>query len=501
MASLVRTYQKKKLLGQIYTPAHIVEKILDEVHFKAEAVTGKTILDPACGDGRFLVAVVQRIIQYSPAHSLSDNLHKVYGWDIDAEALALCREALDELVVPLGLRIKWQLYQLNAFDQVYSRQQFDIIVGNPPYIRIQHLPAQQRAWLQQQYTFCRSGSTDAYVAFFELAARLLAPDGICGYITPNSYFTSDTARPLRQYFTDHQNLRLITNYGSVRVFESAGTYAAITVFGTRQQQQFRYELSNERFEYRGRSISFDELKQCDLWQLSVVPQKHIMGTRLGELCKISVGLTTLCDSIYLLKVDNMDKEVVEATSKKGERFKIERSILKPVVKASRLKGTDDPIREYILFPYREDTYGKNEIIPEAELKAYYPYAYKYLLRNRPTLDRRDNGKPNLIAWYAFGRSQSLDHSFGPKIIFSPMNREPNFVWYPNPDCTVYSGYYIKFEGDGATLARILNSPLMADYMTIAGRDFRGGWKGYSKKIVENFIVPATELARLHPKLP
>ncbi|WP_247232234.1 Eco57I restriction-modification methylase domain-containing protein [Telluribacter sp. SYSU D00476] len=498
MASLVRTYQKKKLLGQIYTPAHIVEKILDEVNFRNEAVVGKTILDPACGDGRFLVAVVQRIIKYSPAHSLQDNLHKVYGWDIDAEALSLCREALDELVAPLGLCIQWKLYQLNAFDQLHIRQRFDIIVGNPPYIRIQHLPAQQRAWLQQHYSFCRSGSTDAYVAFFELASRLLAREGICGYISPNSYFTSETARPLRQYFAEHQNLHLITNFGSVRVFEGAGTYAAITVFGTQKREQFRFELSNERFEYRGRSIPFDELKPRDLWQLSIVPQKHIRGTRLGDLCRVSVGLTTLCDSIYLMKVERESEELVVVTSKSGEQFWVEKAILKPIVKASRLKSTDDPIREYILFPYRADTSGKHEIIPEAELQAYYPHAYQYLLRNRPILDRRDNGKPNTIAWYAFGRSQSLDHSFGPKIIFSPMNREPNFVWYPNPDCTVYSGYYIKFEGDGATLARILNSPLMADYMTIAGRDFRGGWKGYSKKIVENFIVPATELARLHP---
>ncbi|HEV7350420.1 Eco57I restriction-modification methylase domain-containing protein [Telluribacter sp.] len=497
MASLVRTYKQKKLLGQVYTPAHIVEKILDEAGFVHTSASGKTILDPACGDGRFLVAVVERIIKYSPTDCLSENLHQVHGWDIDAVALAQCREALDKLVVPLGLTVDWKLYQLNAFEQLYRSQRFDIIVGNPPYIRIQHLPAAQRTYLQTHYTFCRSGSTDAYVAFFELASRLLSEQGTCGFITPNSYFTSETARSLRQYFQQEQNLSLITNFGSVRVFENAGTYAAITIFGRSSQPHFRYECSTSAFEYQSRVLPFEELKQHDLWQLSVVPREKIKGTRLGDLCRISVGLTTLSDSVYLLKVENPDGKLVTAVNKKGDRFTIEKKILKPIVKASRLKNSEEPIREYILFPYHSDGSGKQEIIPEADLRQYYPQAYQYLLDNRDTLDRRDNGKPNTVAWYAFGRSQSLETAFGPKIIFSPMNREPNFIWYPQPDSTVYSGYFIKFEGDGAALAQVLNSALMADYIATAGRDFRGGWKGYSKKIVENFIVPDRELARLH----
>lgn len=66
MASLAKTYDNQKLLGQIYTPPFIVEKILNEIGFNSPSILGKTVLDPACGDGRFLEEIVNRIIKLSP---------------------------------------------------------------------------------------------------------------------------------------------------------------------------------------------------------------------------------------------------------------------------------------------------------------------------------------------------------------------------------------------------------------------------------------------------
>ncbi len=333
MASLSRTYDTKKLLGQIYTPAPIVNKILDEVGLTSPDFLGKSVLDPACGDGRFLREVVRRILRYSPEGTLAENLQNVQGWDIDPQALALCRKVLDEEIGATGLRIDWNLQQQDALHQLDSGQRFDFIVGNPPYIRIQHLPESQRRYLQEHYLFCRSGSTDTYVAFFELADRLLAETGVCGYITPNSYFFSETARPLRHYFQERQNLHLITNYGSVRVFEKTGTYAAITVFGQQQHEHFEYELSDDTFAYHRRTIPFRELNQYDLWQLSVQVPESKGGTRLGDICQISVGITTLSDKTYLFTIqEGASKECVRATSKSGVEVILRKKFLDPSLK-------------------------------------------------------------------------------------------------------------------------------------------------------------------------
>ncbi|WP_353719590.1 N-6 DNA methylase [Dyadobacter sp. 676] len=489
MASQTRMYARKKLLGQIYTPLHIVEKILGHCGFYEDDLTGKTMLDPACGDGRFLVPMAEFIIGNTPAEQLVERLQQLHGWDIDKNALQQCRENLDALTAPLGISVNWNLRKCDALKQWRSREKFDIIVGNPPYIRIQHLPEPQRKYIQKHYSFCRTGSTDAFIAFFQLATKLLNPNGICGLITPNSYLVSESGAPLRMHFYKHRNLKHITNYRDIPVFGAASTYPAITVFGSEPGDRFRFEhCLNNRFEYLGRNIPYLELSQDVPWQLSMHEQTTPRGRRLGDICKISVGLTTLADGCYLFSIISEKNGVVYAKNKNGFFTHLEKQLLKPVIKGSKLKSADDPVTEYILFPYRKDKSDKQRIIPEETLKAEFPQTYSYLLKVKSELDRRDNGKPNAVAWYAFGRAQGLDNAFGRKIIFSPINRKPNFILYENPDVTVYSGYFIKYDGDYQMLLEQLNSQRMADFVAVAGRDFQGGYKGYNKKVIENFIV-------------
>lgn len=488
MASQTRTYDKKKLLGQIYTPIHIVEKILKDTGFYELDFGAQTILDPACGDGRFLISIAQYIIENSPPEQLKQNLENIHGWDIDADAIAACRYNLDSLVKPYSLDINWNLKNLDALQQIDNHEKFDLIIGNPPYIRIQNLDQDQRFYVQQNYSFCSSGSTDTYVAFFQLACHLVKDSGTCGLITPNSFLSSETGKILRKHFVENQNLKQITNYRSVRIFGTTGTYAAITIFGQLPSETFRYELSDYDFQYGVRNIAFTELSSDSQWHLSTDEKTDLQGITLGDICQISVGLTTLADNIFLFKVLDESDGLLTAISKNGIVSKFEKAILKPIVKGSKLKNSSEPITEHIIFPYEKDDTGKHKIIPEDILKAEFPNTYKYLKRYKRQLLKRDNGKVNPVAWYAFGRAQGLDSSFGKKIIFSPMNRFPNFVLYDNPDCTVYSGYFIKYEGEYEQLLSQLNSQRMADFIAIAGRDFQGGYKGYNKKVVENFII-------------
>jgi adenine-specific DNA-methyltransferase len=489
MASKTRTYDKKKLLGQVYTPFHIVDRILAQCGFYESDLPDKKILDPACGDGRFLIPIAQYIIKNSPPEHLRDKLRMINGWDIDPEAIASCRRNLDELISHAGIEIDWNLHVRDALRQRVSSEKFDLIVGNPPYIRIQHLPQKQRKYIQKHYTFCQSGSTDAYLAFFELAAALLSAKGVCGFITPNSFLTSETGRMLRTYFATHQNLVHITNYGSVPVFGATGTYPVITVFNKENREHFRFELcTSADFQYTGRDISFTEIPAGKPWQLSVISEQKVEGVRLGDICQISVGLTTLADACYLFSVIDEKDGIATVISKNGTYACLEKELLKPVIKGSKLKTGDDPITEYILFPYQKDASGKHRIIPENVLKSEFPQTFSYLLKVKPILDRRDNGKANPVAWYAFGRAQGLDNSFGRKIIFSPINRAPNFVLSQNEEATVYSGYFIKYDGDYEALLTQLNSQRMADFIAVAGRDFQGGYKGYNKKAIENFII-------------
>jgi methylase of polypeptide subunit release factors len=494
MASLVKEYTSEKLFGQVYTPNLIICKILDDISYNSSEILGKTIIDPACGDGRFLEEIVKRILKFSKKDDLKQNLLCVYGWDINGEAIKQCNTNLNKLTKRENIEIKWNISKTNSIKKygktdLFSMNEtpkFDYIVGNPPYIRIQHLDLEQRAYIQKNYDFCKNGSTDIYIAFYELCLNLLSKDGVCGLITPNTYIFTETARPLRQYFAVNKNLLQITNYGDIQLFENATTYSAITIFNKKQNKTFRYQKALSEKTFEEKLVDFLELQE-PFWQLSTEQAEIIKGKKLKDICNIHIGITTLCDNAYIFQIEELDNNFAWANTKLKGKVQIEKSILKPIVKGSKLKHSEEKTKEYILFPYKRIN-GKHTIIPENELKETYPHAYDYLLSVKSELDKRDNGISNNVAWYAFGRSQGLDTSFGDKIIFSPMNNKPNFIYYPNPECTFYSGYCIKYDGNILDLIAQLNSDRMEKFVAMSSRDFRGGWKAYNKKIIENFEV-------------
>jgi len=490
MASLQKTYGKEKLTGQIFTPDFIVKKILDDVNFKNKTCLGKTILDPACGDGRFLCEVAERIIKFSSENKLKENLEKIQGWDIDKVALEDARKNLNKFIEDFKFKINWKLIQKDTLKEK-TAEQFDFIIGNPPYIRIQHLEKKQREYIQENYNFCRKGSTDIYIAFFESAYKLLNENGICGFITPNTYFNTETGKELRRFFETEKNIIQITNYGAIQLFENATTYSAITIFSKQKHNTFLYQKADSKNNFSERKIQFSELTKLNFWQLSVNKASKETGKRLGDICDIHVGITTLADRAYIFEIIEQNGKIVTVSTKLKGKVEIEKQILKPIIKASLLANSNDKQNRVILFPYKINN-GKNVIIKEQELIRNYPLAHKYLLSVKDVLDKRDNGKLNKVAWYAFGRTQSLNSSFGNKILFSPMNKKPNFILSEDEKSTFYSGYCIKYSGNYKKLLKQLNSKRTEEFINISSRDFRGGWKAYNKKILQELILK-TEL--------
>ncbi len=494
MASLSKTYTDEKLTGKVYTPRFVVEKILDDINFTNEKILGKAILDPACGDGRFLIVVAERIIKFSTNENLKQNLEKIYGWDIDEQAINECINKLNKVIKDYNITINWNIKVCNSIEKLQKNnlfqqneiQKFDYIVGNPPYIRIQNLEELQRKYIQQNYTFCQNGSTDIYIAFFELCYNLLSETGICGLITPNTYFYTETGKLLREYFVKNKSIKQITNYADIQLFEKATTYSAITIFDKQKNEHFLLQHAINQKEFKEREIKISELKNQKFWQLTTEQKLNGNGKKLKDICNIHVGITTLSDKSYIFPIEIIDDNFAYALTKLKGKIKIERQILKPIVKGSTLKTSDEPIKEYILFPFKKIN-EKHQILQEDELKNNFPFAYEYLLSIKDELAKRDNGNP-INPWYNFGRTQSLDTSFGKKIIFSPMNKTPNFILYENEECTIYSGYYIKYSGDYNYLLQQLNSERMKKFIEMSSRDFRGGWKAYNKKIIEEFVI-------------
>jgi methylase of polypeptide subunit release factors len=497
MTSLIKTYSEDKLKGRVYTPHFIVEKMLDEIEFYGDNVLNKRILDPACGNGNFLIEVVKRILKYAQKNELEKQLQNVYGWDIDHVAVAECINNLNKLVSPYHLHIQWNihvknsLYEIDHFrsDTLFSKKsdKFDTIVGNPPYIRIQHLDYNQRQYIKKHYSFCKKGSTDIFIAFFELCFNLLSEKGIGILITPNTYFYTQTARAFREFIKQHQNIKKITNYKHLQLFEGVTTYCCITTFTKQKHDYLVYEEYKTPSNSTVKIIPYDRLRASDVFNFNYVHIKR-KGRKLKDICKIGVGVTILSDKSYIFPiVKKIDNHLVLVKTHYRGIIPIELQILKPIIKGSTYKGDEGHPKEWILFPYHKVD-GKFKTIPEDMLRNNFPLAYQYLLSIKEILDKRDGGKPNPVAWYAFGRHQSLDSAFGKKIIFPPISKKPNFILSELEECTLYSGYFIKYDGDYHKLLNELNSKRMEEYIHAHSRDFRNGWKAYNKKVLENFEV-------------
>ncbi len=495
MASLQKTYSKEKLNGQIYTPDFIVKKILDDINYNNKNIIGKEILDPACGDGQFLVQIAKRIIKFSKNKNLEKNLEKINGWDIDKNAIEMAKNRLNKLIENFNINIEWNLKCKNSIfekkeNNLFLNKKnkfFDYIIGNPPYIRIQHLEKNQRIYIQKYYKFCKTGSTDIYIAFFEMSYNLLKNTGICAFITPNTYFSTETAKEIRRFFEREQNIISITNYGSIQLFENARTYSSITIFSRKRYDNFLFRKADTKNVFKKRKINFSEIKNKNFWQLSCEKISVKNGKRLGDICDIHVGLTTLADKVYICKALNENGKTISIKTNLKGIIEIEKDILKPIIKASKIKKADEKNNNYIIFPYEKQN-GKNKIISEKKLKKIFPMTYEYFLSVKNVLNKRDNGKPNSIIWYAFGRTQSLNTSFGEKIVFSPMNKKPNFIHIKNKETTFYSGYCIKYKNSYEELLKKLNSERMENFIKISSRDFGGNWKAYNKKILQEFII-------------
>ena len=205
--------------GAWYTPDHLVVLIVDAVvESLSPAPRGRRLrlVDPACGDGRFLVAAVQRLRR-------AGTELEVVGVDIDPDAVETTRRALATLAVDHrvvcadALTIDWSTWGT-----------FDVVIGNPPFLS-QMAAATTRGGASE-----RSGGpyADAAVEFVALAGEIVAPDsGRVAYVLPQSLLSARDAATVRADYDARATLRWSWWTGE-RVFDAQVlTCAVLFEFG------------------------------------------------------------------------------------------------------------------------------------------------------------------------------------------------------------------------------------------------------------------------------
>lgn len=483
----------KKHFGIVYTPKSIVDIMLAEI----PDLGGIKICDPACGDGRFLVSIAERICRKinegHPQDSLRETLNNLTGFDVDEKILKVCQKQLDKVVRNYNLKPeKWNLHQVDAIDTSAWKKwegHFDCVIGNPPYVRVQHLEDSRRKKIKNGDWSFMSGSTDLFLLFFDMGIRLIDKNGgRLVFITPNTWMKSQAGRLFRDFLknqydflTAQNRVQNIYDFGEHQVFENATTYTAITVID--KNTPIAPVIPVKKCD--GIKNGIPTLKggysihiQDDSWIALTEQEREFMEKaknsryKLSDVATINVGIQTLADKIFIASDEEMD---------------VESGILRRIYKASVMKNGKDRIDRSIIYPYKN---GK--LIPEEELADCFPRAYNRLLDHKEHLLKRDKGGINPDRWYGFGREVSIVSGFGKKILTAAMNKEPNFQYCNDSDSLYYSGYCVKPKSGVSVniLMRELNSKKMERFIKMTSRPYQSGWYSYAKSFIQSF--PVTE---------
>ena len=469
---------------QIFTPAPIVSKMLDNVGYLGENIKSQTIFEPSFGGGAFLIQIVDRILVYANSKHFNNEqiialLDNVYGVEIDRKWYDYTIKQLNQKLHEHNLHYNWPNLICGDTTKLNYQNQFDITIGNPPYIKCWDLSLDERKHVEDNFTFCH-GNTDLYVIFFELGLNALKENGKLCYITPNSFMRNSSQCALRKYLTEKRYLQSITDYGTVSVFDKIATYTAITLLnksGNVKKTKYTmmesidkkcYETDVDITKLGEKPWSFPN-KNDEKFLEKIAKRK----VKLGDLCDIQYGLATNADKVYIL-----DETTAET---------IEPEILRGVVKGSTLSS-----EQRIIFPYTFDNEtNKHALIAEETLRTQYPNAYNHLLQNKQKLEARDIEKG--AAWYQYGRSQGIQNSRHAKIILKHIVSSEDTmcsIALADTSTLVYSGMFIvvKDESDAADVMRALTSEEFCRYVKLVGKNMSGGYKSFNTKIVKSFGI-------------
>ena len=404
---------------------------------------------------------------------------------------------------------------------------FSVIVGNPPYIRIQKMVAyshEEIAYYQHEgspYTTARQDNFDKYALFIERSLSLVRPDGRIGVIVPHKFMSIQAGRALRALLSADHVLDEIVHFGVKQVFgRGTANYTCILVMNRTGAEAVRLErtgpLEAWRYGQEGQvtRIPADELG-ADPWEFANEEARALFArirdqfpVRLSEVADIEVGVQTSADSVYIIRETASDAATV--TCRWTDRdCQIERGILRPCLHDVQLSAYAHPApNAWMIFPYElvANGNGRNRarLIQPDEMAAQYPGCWDYLCARREELEMRNitGGPAAERQWYQYGRSQSLTKFDRPKIILPVLSIEPRYA-YDEAD-TLFTGggngpyYMVRAREDAEVstpyLLAVLNHPLSEAFVRTNTSPFRGGYYSHGKQFIENLRIPIPEEA-------
>jgi hypothetical protein len=491
----------------------------------ASALASIKVLDPACGSGAFLVQVfdylreeglrvntelgrlqggIVDLLERLDTSILKNNL---YGVDLNPEPVEITKLSLwlktansGEKLTYLDDNIKCGNSVVDdaavspvAFDwaaqfpAIMAAGGFDVVVGNPPYVRMEVLKP-IKPYLEKHF-ITATDRADLFVYFFEQGLRLLKPQGWLGYISSSTFMKTGSGSKLRELLASQATVQRLVDFGDVQVFEGVTTYPVIMVLQkgappAAHAIPFTVVDGASKVNFGTLEEKAPTYPQASLgvgsWQLEgdarAAVRRKIIGSHptLKEVYGAPLyGIKTGLNKAFIIRQALRDR-LVKDDPKCA-------SLIKPVLKGNELQRWNvQSDKNWVIY------IPKNKIDIEE-----YPSLRAWLLPFKAELEAR----ATVQNWWELQQAQEayVPAFMGPKIAYIEVCNRAPFCFEPNGFYQEATTFLIP-TSDKFLLALLNSSAAWFFFMGITSF-FRGGYFRMKNQFVELLPIPPATAAQ------
>jgi len=493
-----------------------------------------TICDPACGSGAFLNQALEFLMaehryvdeleaqlfegsivfQDVENHILENN---IYGVDINEESVEIARLSLwlrtaqkgrkltslssnikcgnsliDDPEVAGDLAFNWQ----EQFPKVFAKGGFDVVIGNPPYVR-QELIIPFKPHLEKTFETYQS-SADLFVYFIEMSVdKLINTNGIYSIIVANKWMRANYGLPLRKWMSSKNIIELI-DFGDLPVFENVAAYPCILSLDSAERKGSFKAATLSTLDFpsldgyiKSEAITVDQDSLDENgWSLvsnevaSLVKRLKSVGTPLKKYIqnKMFVGLKTGYNAAFII-----DEKTHEAFLKSDSRSS---EILRPYTVGRDIHKYGEPIIDkYLICVPSKWTNAQYQFENEAEAWTWFKSNFSSVaghleLHEENCRKRSDQGE----YWWELRACEYYGEFEKPKIIYSEIATEGRFSLDAKKLYCDMTAFIIG--NDSKYLLSILNSKLFTFLFKHTSSEIRGGFLRWKRQYLYPLPIPA-----------
>ena len=505
------------------TSALLAKQQLGRLQQYREWLLGLTICDPACGSGAFLNAALQflmaehRLIDEMEARLTGSSIvfqnvensileNNLYGVDINEESVEIAKLALwlrtakpHRKLSSLNNNIKcgnslisdptiagekafdWQ----KEFPQVFAKGGFDVVIGNPPYVRAELLSQSDIEYYRQNYkAFTPDGDLFSY--FYEQGLNILKEGGIFCFIS-NTFDKTAAGKSLRKYIQDNATIEKYVDFTEVQVFEGATTYPIIlSLSKAKNKDSFPY-IKIPREMQGNVDIALAPAKNVlqtsldtESWSFqsaemaTIIAKLKAFPTIKEQYGKCYYGVKTALNDAFFIDEATKCRLIAEDAAS-GE-------LIKPVFEGKDLhKWYNAPLQKYLIC-----THNGYADVPAVEIEQY-PAIKAHLEQFEPQLSRRyDKGNTP----YNLRNCAYQPLFYQPKIIWGNLQNDNKFSF--DDRGTIISAPACMLPTDNKTLLAVLNSRMVWIFLTSICVVRNGGYIEVKPQYFEQIHIPPIE---------